>query len=323
MKKKISLLLVVLMLVTFMPMSMAESREKAVVSTQKFTVNGKAEYVDAYIIKGKNYLKLRDVAYALKGTKAQFDVGYDEQKNLIMLETNKPYGDSAGNITRTSDNSYMASMQDMNLLVDGKEKKIRSAAIFGYNYIELRNLAELIGFDIDYDASTRTVVIKSEKLKMPCKLKFDLEDFDGNKFNIADILSEHDYTFVNVWGTFCGPCRNEMPELAKLGEDYKDKVGFIGIVRDVKPLTDSSSSTDKNIRDLTISDAKNILSKANAKFKNYVSTQEAKAFLDTLITGIPTSFIIDSEGNVVDTLIGASASGNYERYKRAIDKYIQ
>lgn len=323
MKKKISLLLVVLMLVTLMPMSMAESREKAVVSTQKFIVNGKAEYVDAYIIKGKNYLKLRDVAYALKGTKAQFDVGYDEQKNLIMLETNKPYGDSAGNITRTSDNSYMASMQDMNLLVDGKEKKIRSAAIFGYNYIELRNLAELIGFDIDYDASTRTVVIKSEKLKMPCKLKFDLEDFDGNKFNIADILSEHDYTFVNVWGTFCGPCRNEMPELAKLGEDYKDKVGFIGIVRDVKPLMDSSSSTDKNIRDLTISDAKNILSKANAKFKNYVSTQEAKAFLDTLITGIPTSFIIDSEGNVVDTLIGASASGNYERYKRAIDKYIK
>ena len=240
-----------------------------------------------------------------------------------MLETNKPYGDSAGNITRTSDNSYMASMQDMNLLVDGKEKKIRSAAIFGYNYIELRNLAELIGFDIDYDASTRTVVIKSEKLKMPCKLKFDLEDFDGNKFNIADILSEHDYTFVNVWGTFCGPCRNEMPELAKLGEDYKDKVGFIGIVRDVKPLMDSSSSTDKNIRDLTISDAKNILSKANAKFKNYVSTQEAKAFLDTLITGLPTSFIIDSEGNVVDTLIGASASGNYERYKRAIDKYIK
>ena len=323
MKKKISLLLVVLMLVTFMPMSMAASEEKAVESTQKFTVNGEAFEIRAYIIKGKNYLKLRDAAAALRGTKAQFYVDYDNDKHLVSIEMNKPYEDLSDIKTYSSQKELWATMRNMDVLIDGKEKKLKSAFIIETNYIELRNLAELIGFDIDYDASTRTVVIKSEKLKMPCKLKFDLEDFDGNKFNIADILSEHDYTFVNVWGTFCGPCRNEMPELAKLGEDYKDKVGFIGIVRDVKPLMDSSSSTDKNIRDLTISDAKNILSKANAKFKNYVSTQEAKAFLDTLITGIPTSFIIDSEGNVVDTLIGASASGNYERYKRAIDKYIK
>ena len=323
MKKKISLLLVVLMLVTLMPMSMASSEEKAMESTQKFTVNGEAREIRAYIIKGKNYLRLRDAAAALRGTKAQFQVDYDNDKNLVSIERNKPYEDPSNTKIYSSQKELWATMKNMDVLIDGKEKKLKSAFIIETNYIELRDLAKLVGFSVSYDAPTRTVVIKSEKLKMPCKLKFDLEDFDGNKFNIADILSEHDYTFVNVWGTFCGPCRNEMPELAKLGEDYKDKVGFIGIVRDVKPLMDSSSSTDKNIRDLTISDAKNILSKANAKFKNYVSTQEAKAFLDTLITGIPTSFIIDSEGNVVDTLIGASASGNYERYKRAIDKYIK
>ena len=323
MKKKISLLLVVLMLVTFMPMSMAASEEKAVESTQKFTVNGEAFEIRAYIIKGKNYLRLRDAAAALRGTKAQFQVDYNNDKNLVSIERNKPYEDPSNTKIYSSKKELWATMKNMDVLIDGKEKKLKSAFIIDTNYIELRDLAKLVGFSVSYDAKTRTVALKSEKLKMPCKLKFNLEDFDGNKFNIADILSEHDYTFVNVWGTFCGPCRNEMPELAKLGEDYKDKVGFIGIVRDVKPLTDSSSSTDKNIRDLTISDAKNILGKANAKFKNYVSTQEAKAFLDTLITGIPTSFIIDSEGNVVDTLIGASASGNYERYKRAIDKYIK
>lgn len=91
MKKKISLLLVVLMLVTLMPMSMAESEEKAVESTQKFTVNGEAREIRAYIIKGKNYLKLRDAAAALRGTKAQFYVDYDNDKHLVSIETNKPY----------------------------------------------------------------------------------------------------------------------------------------------------------------------------------------------------------------------------------------
>lgn len=323
MKKKISLLLAILMLVTLMPMSMAVSKEKAVVSTQKFTLNGKSINAAAYIIGGKNYLKLRDMAALLNGKKAQFNVGYDSERGLVKLELAKPYKTLASDLKPIASKEATATMQDMNLVVDGKERKLRSALISGSNYIELRSFSDLVGFKLDYDEESRTVIIKSEKLKKECKLDFDLEDFDGNKTKIADILSEHDYTFVNVWGTFCGPCRNEMPELAKLGEDYKDKVGFIGIVRDIKPLMDSSSSTDKNIRDLTISDAKNILGKANAKFKNYVSTQEAKAFLDTLITGLPTSFIIDSEGNVVDTLIGASAYGNYERYKRAIDKFIE
>ena len=84
MKKKISLLLVVLMLVTFMPMSMAVSEEKAVESTQKFTVNGEAHEIRAYIIKGKNYLKLRDAAAALRGTKAQFYVDYDNESILLV-----------------------------------------------------------------------------------------------------------------------------------------------------------------------------------------------------------------------------------------------
>lgn len=322
MKKKLSLLLAVLILVTFMPLSFASSDEKAVNSTQNFTVNGHFADVDAYIIKGKNYLRLRDVAYVLKGTKAQFDVNYDEEKNLVVIETNKAYEQDIVHTSWLTRDYVWATMREINILVDGKSRKIKSALILDSNYIELRNLSELIGFDLDYDASTRTVLIKSEKLKMPCKLKFDLEDFDGNKFNIADILSEHEYTFVNVWGTFCGPCRSEMPELAKLGEDYKDKVGFIAIVIDVKPLSNSPSSAEKNIRGLTIDSAKNILNKSNAKFRNFVATKEANAFFNPLITGIPTSFIIDSEGNIVDTLEGAYRNGNYERYKKAIDKFI-
>ena len=106
MKKKISLLLAVLMLVTFMPMSMAVSEERSMESSQKFTVNGEAAPIRAYIINGKNYLRLRDAAAALKGTKAQFQVDYDKEKNLVMIETNKPYEDLSNTKIYSSQKSF-------------------------------------------------------------------------------------------------------------------------------------------------------------------------------------------------------------------------
>lgn len=319
MKKKISLLLVVLMLVTFMPMSMAVSEERSMESSQKFTVNGDEVHIRAYIINGKNYLRLRDAAAALKGTKAQFQVDYDKEKNLVMIETNKPYEDLSNTKIYSSKKELWATMKDMDILFNGKERKLKSAFIIDTNYIELRDLAKLVGFSVSYDAPTRTVVLKSEKLKMPCKLDFELEDFDGNKINIADILAKNKYTFVNVWGTFCGYCIKEMPDLAKLANDYKGKLGFLGIVADAKPLT-SSNEAEKMMRDKTIESAKRIISKTKVKYANLLPSQDALNYFSDLITGYPTTFIIDSEGNVVDTYVGAR---DYDGYKFSIDQLFE
>lgn len=319
MKKKISLLLAILMLVTFMPMSMAVSEERSMESSQKFTVNGEAAPIRAYIINGKNYLRLRDAAAALKGTKAQFQVDYDKEKNLVMIETNKPYEDLSNTKIYSSKKELWATMKDMDILFNGKERKLKSAFIIDTNYIELRDLAKLVGFSVSYDAPTRTVVLKSEKLKMPCKLDFELEDFDGNKINIADILAKNKYTFVNVWGTFCGYCIKEMPDLAKLANDYKGKLGFLGIVADAKPLT-SSNEAEKMMRDKTIESAKRIISKTKVKYANLLPSQDALNYFSDLITGYPTTFIIDSEGNVVDTYVGAR---DYDGYKFSIDQLFE
>lgn len=323
MKKKISLLLVVLMLVTFMPMSMAASEEKAVESTQKFTVNGEAFEIRAYIIKGKNYLKLRDAAAALKGTKAQFYVDYDNDKHLVSIETNKPYEDLSDIKTYSSQKELWATMRNMDVLIDGKEKKLKSAFIIETNFIELRDLAKLMGFDVSYDAPTKTVAITSDKVKMPCLLDFELEDFDGNIRNIADILAEHEYTLVNVWSTDYAQCKKELPDLTKLANDYKDKAGFLGVIHNIEPLTSASSDYDKKTREENIAKAKSLLEKADAKYQNLCPSQAAEKYFNFKIKAVPTVFIFDSEGNILETFIGVGAYGFYEKYERALKKYIK
>lgn len=323
MKKKISLLLVVLMLVTFMPMSMAVSEEKAVESTQKFTVNGEAHEIRAYIIKGKNYLKLRDAAAALRGTKAQFYVDYDNDKNLVSIETNKPYEDLSDIKTYSSQKELWATMRNMDVLIDGKEKKLKSAFIIETNFIELRDLAKLMGFDVSYDAPTKTVAITSDKVKIPCLLDFELEDFDGNKRNIADILAEHEYTLVNVWSTDYAQCKKELPDLTKLANDYKDKAGFLGVIHNIEPLTSASSDYDKKTREENIAKAKSLLKEADAKYANLCPSQAAEKYFNFKIKAVPTVFIFDSEGNILETFIGVGAYGFYEKYERALKKYIK
>lgn len=323
MKKKISLLLVVLMLVTFMPMSVAASEEKAMESTQKFTVNGESIEIRAYIIKGKNYLKLRDAAAALKGTKAQFYVDYDNDKHLVSIETNKPYEDLSDIKTYSSQKELWATMRNMDVLIDGKEKKLKSAFIIETNYIELRDLAKLIDFDVSYDAPTKTVAITSDKVKMPCLLDFELEDFDGNKRNIADILAEHEYTLVNVWSTDYAQCKKELPDLTKLANDYKDKAGFLGVIQNIEPLTSASSDYDKKTREENIAKAKSLLKEADAKYQNLCPSQAAEKYFNFKIKAVPTVFIFDSEGNILETFIGVGAYGFYEKYERALKKYIK
>lgn len=323
MKKKISLLLVVLMLVIFMPMSMAVSEERSMESSQKFTVNGDEVHIRAYIINGKNYLRLRDAAAELKGTKAQFQVDYDKEKNLVMIETNKPYEDLSNTKIYSSQKKLWATMKDMDILFNGKERKLKSAFIIDTNYIELRDLAKLVGFSVSYDAPTRTVAITSDKVKMPCLLDFELEDFDGKKYNIADILAEHEYTLVNVWSTEYAQCKKELPDLTKLANDYNGKAGFLGVIHNIEPLTSTSSDYDKKTREENITTAKDLLNQAYAKYANLCPSQAAEKYFNFKIKAFPTVFIFDSEGNILETFIGVGAHGFYEKYERALKKYIK
>ncbi len=163
MKKKISLLLAILMLVTVIPTAFAESKTvDAVKNTKKVTLDGEEVMVGAYDVEGYNYLKLRDVAAILNTKKCQFNVGFDKPTKLITVELAKGYEKVEGDLAEIKDEKAKAIVSVRKILVNGEEKEIKTALINEYNYMQLRDLASLVGLDVKYDAKNKVIMLKSD-----------------------------------------------------------------------------------------------------------------------------------------------------------------
>lgn len=78
----------------------------------------------------------------------------------------------------------------------------------------------------------------SPESRQPYVLQFSAVTSTGEEFT-SDRLADSKLTMINVWGTFCGACLNEMPELGEIASEY-DAAEFqlIGIVSDVKEGAD-------------------------------------------------------------------------------------
>ena len=163
MKKKISLLLAILMLVTLLPTAFAESKTvDAVKNTKKVTLDGEEVMVGAYDVEGYNYLKLRDVAAILNGKKCQFSVGYDEPTKLISVELAKAYEKVEGDLAEIKDEKAKAIIRVIKILVNGEEKEVKTALINENNYMQLRDLGALVGLGVGYDKVSKVIQLKSD-----------------------------------------------------------------------------------------------------------------------------------------------------------------
>ena len=163
MKKKISLLLAILMLVTLIPTAFAESKTvDAVKNTKKVTLDGEEVMVGAYDVEGYNYLKLRDIAAILNGKKCQFDVGYDNETKAFSLELAKGYEKLEGDLAEIKDEKAKAIVSVKKILVNGEEKEVKTALINEYNYMQLRDLGSLVGLNVGYDKVNKVIQLKSD-----------------------------------------------------------------------------------------------------------------------------------------------------------------
>ncbi|MCL2054919.1 MAG: TlpA family protein disulfide reductase [Oscillospiraceae bacterium] len=123
---------------------------------------------------------------------------------------------------------------------------------------------------------------------------FTAENVFGNTVT-EETLGERELFFVHYWATWCAPCVQEMPDLAKIAEEYSDRVGFIGLVSDFG----SNSSGAKNIAET---------SGVPQSFIMVDAENEALSPLLSMVQSgyVPTTVIIDGNGKMLTApLIGA------------------
>ena len=165
MKKKISMLLAILMLITIIPTAFADGAKemKAVKSSQKITLDKEAVEVAAYNIAGSNYLKLRDVAAIMSGKKKQFNIDYNAERKLIVVETGKPYTKLESDLKPIKEASAKAILSEKEIILNGDDEDIDTAFINESNYVKLRDIAKIANFYVGYDEASQTVILKSDE----------------------------------------------------------------------------------------------------------------------------------------------------------------
>jgi len=154
-------------------------------------------------------------------------------------------------------------------------------------------------FEFNPDIYSQSKTTPEVKIINASDLKLILEEGKGS----AILL-------INVWATWCEPCREEFPDLVKLSDEYKMSIRFIGISAD-------------EVEDL---DEKVIpfLKKQKAQFENYlIKVAEPEDFIDLLNKdwsgAIPATFIYDKKGKQTEVLIGKQS---YEEFESSIKKVI-
>lgn len=139
--------------------------------------------------------------------------------------------------------------------------------------------------------------------------EFKTKTLDGEEVD-QDIFAKADLTMVNIWGTFCGPCIREMPELGELSREYADK-GFqmVGIISDVSQPEDDT--------------ALEIVKKTEADYTHLVIPKDANMQYRILKNAqvVPTTIFLDKDGNQVgDTYPGAKSK---KQWTAVIDEMLE
>ena len=140
---------------------------------------------------------------------------------------------------------------------------------------------------------------------------FTTKDLDGNEVT-ESILKDKDVTMINIWGTFCPPCIEEMPELAKLSDSLPENAQIIGILCDVS-LDDTSA----------LQDAQSIVSKAGTNYPCLLLNDSLMDYLSQFMY-VPTTIFVDSEGNQIgEPVVGADFNAYTERIRKVIGDWTK
>lgn len=115
---------------------------------------------------------------------------------------------------------------------------------------------------------------------------FSVQDINGQQVNLQSFKGKK--VFVNLWASWCPPCRREMPSIQKLYQSVDtDKVAFV--------LLSLDDHFDK---------AKKFISQQKLKLPIYYPAENLPELFN--VQGIPSTFIFDESGKLVKRIDGGA-----------------
>lgn len=129
-------------------------------SSANVSVNGSIKEISGYNVNYNNYYKVRDIAMFLRTTPARFDVEWDKSLNAVSITTGVKYTIQGGELS--DDNSAGEPQIELNaspIYVDGAQVDLETYNINGSTYFKIRDLADLLGFRVDWNEATQTILL--------------------------------------------------------------------------------------------------------------------------------------------------------------------
>lgn len=219
-----------------------------------------------------------------------FDLRCEESYDAAHLPgaVNFPLDQLEKSIQAILDDGF--SYMEAEIIVYGNSAEEGASAMEILNKLGFANVSNLGSIE-----NWRGETISTEKeMEEALQLMGDIDTVDiyGNQVDDS-LLSGYKLTMVNVWATYCNPCINEMPELAKLNNDWKEKgVQIIGLLSDV---TDSALQPIDSKVDL----AKTIAEATGADYEHLLPSMTLYQKILSQVTAVPTTFFVDENGMMV------------------------
>ena len=114
---------------------------------------------------------------------------------------------------------------------------------------------------------------------------------------------------LNVWATYCNPCLNEMPGLGELAGAYaSEDFQLIGIISDVSEDADEA----------VLQYASDLVEETGAGYPHLLLNESLYTALLTEVSAVPTTFFVDQDGQVLDTVVGAMERSAWEEKINAL-----
>ncbi|NCC01630.1 MAG: TlpA family protein disulfide reductase [Clostridia bacterium] len=128
---------------------------------------------------------------------------------------------------------------------------------------------------------------------------FHTADINGEPVT-QDVFAQSNLTMLNIWGTFCYPCIQEMPDIGQLSEEYKDRMQIIGLISDVTQPEDKG--------------ALEIIEYTGANYLHIVNSVDLMNGYVGQVQLVPTTVFLDKEGKQVGSVYtGSQSKSSWER----------